>query len=210
MYEIIKGGVVLAMTEKPTYIRVAENGCYTLCEAAQAQGVAVAGSVYHLEGLPALEGAEDVTLRETDAGEQVMNAKREAEEVQATNSIAFVTLAESGAIDEVTASEHPDVFERWAYPVNYTVGQLRTYEGVLYKCIQAHTSQADRTPPAAVSLWVKTNDPAEEWPEWSQPVGAHDAYELGAQVSHNGKHWTSNVAANVWEPGVYGWTEVDA
>lgn len=208
MYEIIKGGVVLAMTEKPTYIRVAENGCYTLCEAAQAQGVAVAGTVYHLEGLPALEGAEDVTLRETDAGEQVMIAKRAAAEVQATNSIAFVTLAESGAIDEVTASEHPEVFERWAYPVNYTAGQLRTYEGVLYKCIQDHTSQADLTPPAAVSLWTKTSDPAEEWPEWSQPVGAHDAYELGAQVSHNGKHWTSDVADNVWEPGVYGWTEV--
>ena len=29
-----------------------------------------------------------------------------------------------------------------------------------------------------------------------------------AKVSHNGKHWTSDVAANVWEPGVYGWTEV--
>lgn len=208
MYEIIKGGVVLAMTEKPTYIRVAENGCYTLCEAVQAQGVAVAGTVYHLEGLPALEGAEDVTLRETDAGEQVMIAKRAAAEVQATNSIAFVTLAESGAIDEVTASEHPEVFERWAYPVNYTAGQLRTYEGVLYKCIQDHTSQVDWTPAAAVSLWTKTSDPAEEWQEWSQPVGAHDAYELGAQVSHNGKHWTSDVADNVWEPGVYGWTEV--
>ena len=52
------------------------------------------------------------------------------------------------------------------------------------------------------------DDPAEEWPEWRQPQGAHDAYALGAKVSHNGKHWTSDVAANVWEPGVYGWTEV--
>ena len=38
-------------------------------------------------------------------------------------------------------------------------------------------------------------------------LGAHDAYEQGAKVSHNGKHWISDVAANVWEPGVYGWTE---
>ena len=62
------------------------------------------------------------------------------------------------------------------------------------------------TPDTAVSLWVSISDPAEEWPEWSQPLGAHDAYEQGAKVSHNGKHWISDVAANVWEPGVYGWT----
>ena len=78
---------------------------------------------------------------------------------------------------------------------------------LLYKCLQAHTSQADWTPDTAVSLWVSISDPAEEWPEWSQPLGAHDAYEQGAKVSHNGKHWISDVAANVWEPGVYGWTE---
>lgn len=37
---------------------------------------------------------------------------------------------------------------------------------------------------------------------------AHDAYAQGDKVSHNGKHWTSKVDNNVWEPGVYGWTEV--
>lgn len=50
--------------------------------------------------------------------------------------------------------------------------------------------------------------PSEEYPEWVQPTGAHDAYEQGAKVSHNGKKWTSDIAANVWEPGVYGWTEI--
>ena len=88
------------------------------------------------------------------------------------------------------------------------MGQIRRYKDVLYRCVQAHTSQADWTPDTAASLWSKTSDPAEEWPAWSQPVGAHDAYEKGAKVSHKDKHWTSDVAANVWEPGVYGWTEV--
>ena len=77
-------------------------------------------------------------------------------------------------------------------------------------CIRdrAHTSQADWTPDKTASLWTPVSDPAEEWPEWSQPVGAHDAYSKDAKVSHNGKHWTSTVDSNVWEPGVYGWTEV--
>ena len=48
----------------------------------------------------------------------------------------------------------------------------------------------------------------EEYPEWVQPTGAHDAYAQGAKVSHNGKKWTSDIAANTYEPGVYGWTEI--
>ena len=44
-------------------------------------------------------------------------------------------------------------------------------------------------------------------PVWVQPTGAHDAYQKGDQVSHNGDTWTSTVAANVWEPGAYGWTK---
>lgn len=59
----------------------------------------------------------------------------------------------------------------------------------------------------AASLWSVAADPAEEWPEWSQPVGAHDAYAAGDKVSHNDKKWKSTCDGNVWEPGVYGWTE---
>ena len=48
----------------------------------------------------------------------------------------------------------------------------------------------------------------EEYPEWVQPTGAHDAYAQGAKVNHNGKKWTSDIPNNTYEPGVYGWTEV--
>lgn len=130
-----------------------------------------------------------------------------ASERENATSIAFVTLAESGAIDEVTATEHVSVFSPWEPNVAYAVGNLRSHDGKLYKCVQAHTSQSDWTPDATPTLWAKAGDPAEEWPEWSQPIGAHDAYVTGDKVSHNDKHWVSNVDGNVWEPGVYGWTE---
>lgn len=81
------------------------------------------------------------------------------------------------------------------------------YNGTLFKCLQSHTAQSDWTPDTAVSLWVRVDDPAVEWPEWVQPTGAHDAYAKGAKVSHNGKHWASDIDANVYEPGVYGWIE---
>lgn len=102
----------------------------------------------------------------------------------------------------------PSVFPRWDSTVTYQVGDRVQYGDLLYKCLLTHTAQESWTPDTASSLWVRIDDPAEEWPEWRQPQGAHDAYALGAKVSHNEKHWISDVANNVWEPGVYGWTEV--
>ena len=203
MFKIIKDGAQIGMTEAPNYIKKAMNGCYNLCPEPEAQGIVFSGSVYQLLGRETMEDDLDtISLEETDAGREITKAAE-------TNGIMFVTLTESGSIDDVTAAEHADLFTPWAYPVNYSVGQIRRYtDGKLYRCLQAHTSQADWTPDAAVSLWVSISDPSEEWPEWSQPLGAHDAYPAGAKVSHNGKHWTSDIASNVWEPGVYGWTEV--
>lgn len=90
---------------------------------------------------------------------------------------------------------------------NYYVSERVSYNGVYYRCIQSHKSQLSWAPDVAVSLWVSISDPGEEWPEWVQPLGAQDAYAAGAKVSHNDKHWTSDVDNNVWEPGVYGWSE---
>lgn len=72
----------------------------------------------------------------------------------AVASITFVTLAESGGLDEVTASEHAELFAEWAYPIDYTVGQLRRYNDKLCKCRKAHTSQADWTPDKTPNLWA--------------------------------------------------------
>ncbi len=204
MYRIIRttDGESIGMTEAPNFIKQSKNGSYILCPEPEASGIAYEGAVYHLMGKPELGEAETIMLKETDAGTEITNAT-------ATGGIMFVTLAESGQIDDTTAGEHAELFTPWAYPVSYKQDQLRQYGGKLYRCIQDHTSQADWTPDTAVSLWKEAANPAEEWPAWSQPLGAHDAYSKGDKVSHNDQHWTSNVDANVWEPGVYGWTEAE-
>lgn len=194
MYEIRKDGGVIALTEAPDYIRRHPDGFWLLCGEDEAEGVAVGGTPMLLS---------QIILVERDTGTFL-------QENQAASAIAFVTLAENGSIDGVTAGEHAELFSPWAYPVAYTAGQIRERSGKLYKCLQAHTSQAGWKPEDSPSLWVGISDPAEEWPEWSQPVGSTDAYAKGAKVSHNGKHWTSDVDANTWEPGVYGWTEATA
>lgn len=121
-------------------------------------------------------------------------------------AIAFrkkIELA-SAWTDDTDALECIELFPKWRTNKLYIVGERIQYNGLLYKCVQEHTSQDDWTPDATPALWVHIS--AETFPEWVQPTGAADAYNTGDKVSHNGKHYISDIDANVWEPGVYGWT----
>ena len=116
---------------------------------------------------------------------------------------ASASLSDSDALNGV------ELFPMWATDTAYEVGDRVNYDSTLYKCLTAHTSQDTWKPDVSPSLWVRVDDPSIEWPEWVQPVGSTDAYAMGAKVSHNNKHWISDYDANIWEPGVYGWTEAE-
>ena len=129
--------------------------------------------------------------------------------VKQMNRQKMYTDADINGVRQNVGEIQKEVYPEWnpkSYP--YFAGERVTHEGTYYRCIQNHTSQADWTPDTAVSLWVSISDPSEEFPEWKQPAGAHDAYNKGDKVSHNEKHWISDIDANVYEPGVYGWNEV--
>lgn len=114
----------------------------------------------------------------------------------------------SASLSDTDAINGVELFPHWATDTDYAVGDRVSYNGTLYKCLTAHASQSTWTPDVSPSLWVRVDDPSQEFPEWVQPLGSTDAYPLGAKVSHNGKHWVSTIDANVYEPGVYGWNEV--
>lgn len=112
------------------------------------------------------------------------------------------------SLDDEDAIEAAELFEKWASDTVYSVGARRQYDGVLYRCLQAHTSQIDWAPDVAVSLWAQVLIPDPEViPEWVQP-GSTNPYMAGDKVTHNGKTWISTIDNNVWEPGVYGWDVV--
>ena len=98
-----------------------------------------------------------------------------------------------------------DLFPVWKAGLSVTAGQRYQYEGVLYRVLQSHTTQADWTPDITPALFAVVS--IDEWPEWIQPQGSEDAYNTGDKVSHNGSHWVSLVDSNVWVPGIYGWEE---
>lgn len=109
----------------------------------------------------------------------------------------------SASLSDEDALEAIELYPAWKTGTAYTVDERIRYNNTLYRCVQAHTSQADWTPDITPALWTVVS--LDEFPEWVQPTGAQDAYRIGDKVSHNGKHWISTADNNVWEPGVYGW-----
>ena len=114
---------------------------------------------------------------------------------------ALVKLRESAT--DAQALAVPVLYPAWRSGVAYVTGQRVQHGGTLYKCVQAHTSQADWTPDATPALWVVVS--IDEYPEWVQPTGAHDAYNTGDKVSYNGKRYVCTIDGNAYAPDVYGW-----
>ena len=119
---------------------------------------------------------------------------------------ALVTLREKATDEQALAVLA--LYPSWRSGIDYTEGQRVLYNTVLYKVLQSHTSQEAWTPDVAPSLFAKVLIPDETViPEWKQPDSTN-SYSAGDKVTHNGKTWLSDIDGNVWEPGVYGWTEV--
>lgn len=161
----------------------------------------------------------------------------------------------------------------------YAVGDVRTEDGVPYKCVQAHDSAAnpDWKPSATPALWMQYHGTsretarayvaptgahdmylagewmiytdgllyecladtaysptdyaaawkadgeqssgdagggdagADEWPEFVQPAGAHDAYQKGDKITFNGKRYICQMDNCVYSPAAYAqaWTEAE-
>ena len=120
-------------------------------------------------------------------------------------------LIEKAAIslDDSDALEAKQLYPNWSGEgIQYTVGDRVRYNEVLYKVLQAHTSQQGWTPIAAPSLFAKVLIPQPDViPEWQQPDSTN-AYMKGDKVSFEGHIYESAIDNNVWSPSVYpaGWT----
>ncbi len=111
------------------------------------------------------------------------------------------------SLPDEDALEAVELFPAWAADTEFVKDIRVRYNGKLYRCEQAHTSQADWTPDKTPALWTEVAEPG-TIPVWRQPTGAQDAYMIGDKVRYpdeNGPVYVSTVDNNVWEPGVYGW-----
>lgn len=58
------------------------------------------------------------------------------------------------SLSDGEAASVPELITAWAYPVDYAESDRRSYGSKVYKCRQAHTSQADWTPDKTPALWA--------------------------------------------------------
>lgn len=65
-----------------------------------------------------------------------------------------VIEAAAVSLSDGEAAKAAELFPAWAYPVSYAAGERVNDSGMLYKCVQAHTSQEGWNPAAAPALWV--------------------------------------------------------
>ena len=119
----------------------------------------------------------------------------------------------AASLTDEKAMEIPAVFDPWKIGKTYAVGDFLTYDvnGVgdpqLYKVNQDHTSQADWKPDVTPALYTAIGLDDSGYPVWSQPTGAHDAYNKGDIVNYNGVLYESLIDGNVYSPDAYpaGW-----
>lgn len=141
----------------------------------------------------------------------MMNRMQAAEQLRKALQMFAASLTDEQAMEVVA------VYDPWKVGKAYAVGDFLTYgvNGVgdpqLYKVAQAHTSQDDWKPDATASLYVAIGLDDSGFPVWSQPTGAHDAYNTGDIVNYNGTLYRSLIDGNVHSPEAYpaGWEVYD-
>lgn len=130
-----------------------------------------------------------------------------AEQLRRAMQLYVATLPEEKALEVAS------VYPAWEANRAYAVGEIISYginsvgDPQLYKIVQAHTSQDNWRPDATPALYDAFGLDESGYPLWSQPAGAHDAYNVGDIVNYNGTLYKSIINGNVWAPDVYpaGW-----
>lgn len=117
-------------------------------------------SVYSLSG--AITDHRDGTVSikmgkptETESAKATVTALA-GEPVTYARAVELRPIIEQAAVSlsDGEAASVPELITAWTYPVKCNEGDRRSYGGKVYKCRQAHTSQADWTPDKTPALWA--------------------------------------------------------
>jgi hypothetical protein len=114
------------------------------------------------------------------------------------------------ALPAEDALQNKEVYPMWSQKLEFVEAphkylQVIDAELVLWEVVQSHVPKDYPFEPSELqALWKRVALPDQILP-WSQPLGGHDAYQIGDEVIHKEQNWVSTHANNVWEPGVFGW-----
>lgn len=100
-----------------------------------------------------------------------------AEKIRAAMDVGIAKITDdTAAVNEAVA-----MVREWKQGA-YQIGDVRMYQDIPYKCVQAHdsTGNAGWTPSATPALWMQYHGTSlESARPWVAPTGAHDIYKSG-------------------------------
>ena len=137
----------------------------------------------------------------------MLNRMQAAEQFRRALQLFAATLSDEQAL------EIASVYDAYKIGIAYKKNDIFCYgvNGIgdpqLYRVVQDHTSQEEWKPDQTASLYTPIGLDDQGYPIWSQPTGAHDAYNKGDIVNYNGLLYQSLIEGNTWAPDAYpaGW-----
>ena len=134
---------------------------------------------------------------------------REFRKQMETNLKATRKLIRVDELSETELTEMIDLYDGYEKDYPYEENDVFKYGDKLYKVIQGHTSLENWIPSELPALYLSMM-PENVIPEWVQPTGGHDAYNVGDKVIYEGDVYESIIDGNTWSPVDYpqGWEEV--
>ena len=190
MYRIMKNGVMVGLGDKPSYIRMQENGSYGFCTREEAQGVAVDSTAYTFDNVV----LEDTTS--TDVASDLTAA-----------SAVYAKQADEGNVPEADISLHPELFPRLKGDGSLVEGGKHiNWHGTVKRSRTALWDTVENDPDHAPELWedIAYRQGIRIIPE---VITAEGSFAKDEQGWWGDELYRSKINANVYTPMQYpdGW-----
>ena len=140
----------------------------------------------------------------------ILSSRRTKIQTETTaSSVQTVAKIVASSFTDEQALQVPDLYDEYQVDHAYKKDERFTYNGVLFKVNQDHTSASQWVPgeTGTESLYTKIVLNEDGYDVWKQPTGAHDAYNTGDIVEYKGQLYKSLIDGNAYAPDVYpaGW-----
>lgn len=134
-----------------------------------------------------------------------MNKLQAAEQLRRAIQLFAATLADDKAMEIASVFPVYEIGKAYAAGDIISFGENGVGDAQLYRVVQAHTAAEGWAPGETPALYTPIGLTPEGYTLWSQPTGAHDAYNPGDIVDYQGVLYISTINGNVWVPPSYGW-----